>query len=61
MAALHLGAHFPSDINTGALPYVLLFVCFVLLADTHNEDICFNVCDVSNVICHSDFSSFEIY
>lgn len=59
--ALHLVAHLPSHINMGALPYILLFVCFVLLADTHNKDICFNVCDVGNVVCHSDFSSLEIY
>lgn len=59
--ALHLMAHLPSHINIGRLPCILLFVCFVLLADTHNRDICFNVCDASNVVCHSDFSSLEIY
>lgn len=59
--ALHLVAHLPSHINIEALPYILLFVCFVLLAGTRNRDICFTVCDVSNVVCHSDSSSLEIY
>lgn len=58
---LHLVAHLPGHINIGALPYILLFVCFVLLADTYNKDICFNVGDVGYVVCHSDFSSLEIY